>query len=66
MISGTLPTGREVSVHFRSGYWSRPKGQGRNPEAQATIWHRWTIVRRDKLQKGEIPNGSIVTVPTPE
>lgn len=50
--------GREISPHFREGYFSRPPGQGHDPTAQKTIWHRPTIVKRDSLPEGALPYGS--------
>lgn len=48
----------ESSPHFRRGYWSRPPGKGDDPDAVKTVWHRPTIVRRDRLLENTLPIGS--------
>ncbi len=50
---------REVSAHFRTGFFRRPKGQGQNPEALKSEWVRPCIVRRDRLAEGALPVGAI-------
>lgn len=45
-------------VHFRSGYWSRPKGFGHDPNALKTVWTRPTIVNDHLLRPGELPQGA--------
>ncbi len=52
-----------VRPHFRRGYWRRPSGSGNDPTAFATIWVRPTWVRKDKIEKGEAPVGSLQSVP---
>ena len=52
-------SGSEVRPHFRRGHWRRPKGYGQDPEALATEWVRPTWVRRDKIEEGVQPVGSL-------
>ena len=49
---------REVSAHFRTGFFRRPRGQGKNPDAVKSEWVRPTIVRRDRLEEGALPVGA--------
>jgi hypothetical protein len=52
----------DVRPHFRRGYWRRPSGSGSDPTAFATIWVRPTWVRKDKIEDGESPTGSLQRV----
>lgn len=57
--------GREISSpFFREGYYSRPPGLGSDPLAARTIWHRPTIVRRDLLPEGTLPQGKEARIPS--
>jgi len=58
----------ELSCHFRAGHWRRPPGMGSDPTAPKTVHVRPCIVRKDRLQEGELPGGSgaIVAVPPTE
>lgn len=49
---------RELRCHFREGHWRRPQGLGNDPTAEKTVQVRFTIVRRDKLKDGDLPEGS--------
>ncbi|MBI4239892.1 hypothetical protein HY620_02810 [Candidatus Uhrbacteria bacterium] len=48
--------------HFRRGYFSRPLGQGANPLAPRTVWHRPTFVNKHLLAPGTLPGGNRTTV----
>lgn len=48
----------EVAPHHREGHWRRPPGKGDDPDHPKTVWVRPTIVRRDKLVEGALPQGS--------
>lgn len=48
----------ELCCHFREGHWRRPPGQGSDPSAQKTVHVRPCLVRRDRLQEGELPGGA--------
>ena len=52
-------SGRELSPHFRRGYWRRSAGHGNDPEAPKIIMVAPTIVRKDRLQPGEMPGGAV-------
>jgi hypothetical protein len=57
-------SGREISSpFFREGYYSRPIGLGSDPTAKRTVWHRPTIVRRDLLPEGTLPQGKEAILP---
>jgi len=56
--SSNEATGREISPHFRRGFWRRRKGFGDDPEALKTEWVRPTWVRKDRIARGEQPIGS--------
>ena len=49
----------ELSAHFRRGHWRRPPGQGQNPKAMKTVWVRPCLVRKDKLEEGQIVGGAV-------
>ncbi len=53
---------RELSAHFRTGYFRRPPGCGNDPLAVKTVWVRPTIVRLDRLQEGALPLGAIQSI----
>ena len=55
-------SGFEMPVHFRIGYWHRPKGRGQDPEYPKTEWTHPTLVRADRLPQGAVPGGSQVDV----
>lgn len=48
----------EAAPHHREGHWRRPPGRGDDPDHPKTVWVRPTIVRRDKLAEGALPQGS--------
>jgi hypothetical protein len=52
----------EMSAHWRRGHWRRKPGEGENPNALKVVWVRPTLVRRDRLQPGEIPVGTLTVV----
>jgi hypothetical protein len=58
----TKDSGGSVRPHFRRGYWRRPSGFGNDPTAFATIWVRPTWVRKDRIQEGESPTGSLQSI----
>lgn len=50
------PSFGEKCCHFRMGAWCRPP---RSPlDAKKTVWRRPTIVRKDKLTPGTLPQGA--------
>ena len=52
----------EMRTHWRQGYWSRKAGEGQNPDAEKSIWHRPTLVRADRLPKDlGLPAGAVTT-----
>lgn len=59
--SETKPTGRTLASHFRSGYWRRLPGTGKDPNAPKIQHISWTIVNEDTLEEGELPEGSVTT-----
>lgn len=48
----------ELTCHFREGHWRRAPGTGHDPTAPKIVHVRPTIVRRDKLQEGQLPAGT--------
>jgi len=48
----------ELSCHFRQGHWRRPPGYGHIPAAPKTVHVRPCLVRKDRLQEGELPGGA--------
>jgi hypothetical protein len=52
----------EMSAHWRRGYWRRKPGEGNDPNALKVVLVRPTLVRKDRLQPGEVPLGTIMTV----
>ncbi|MFA5128144.1 MAG: hypothetical protein WC457_04065 [Patescibacteria group bacterium] len=50
-------TGRTLPAHFRSGYYRRPFGMGKDPNCPKTVWVKPTIVNRSQLPVGKIPGG---------
>jgi len=48
----------ELSCHFRQGHWRRAPGYGHLSDAPKTVHVRPSIVRRDRLQEGQLPGGS--------
>lgn len=53
---------REISAHFRIGYFRRPPGLGNDPDAEKSVFVRPTIVRPDRLEKGSVPIGAVQKV----
>jgi hypothetical protein len=52
----------EMAAHWRRGYWRRKPGEGNDPNALKVVLVRPTLVRKDRLQPGEVPAGTIMTV----
>jgi hypothetical protein len=49
----------EMRTHWRQGYWSRKPGEGHDPNAEKSVWHRPTLVRKDRLpQDFGLPGGT--------
>lgn len=59
------PTGRALSAHSRRGHFRRAAGTGNDPNAPKVILVRPTMVRRDRLQPGELVGGAHVKVKAP-
>lgn len=59
-LEGTAEERRhyELSCHFRQGHWRRPPGYGHIPDAPKTVHVRPCLVRKDRLQAGELPGGA--------
>jgi hypothetical protein len=57
------PRGYELCAHFRCGHWRRPPGKGEDPTAPKTVWVKPTLVRRDRLDPGELPGGAKTNIP---
>lgn len=59
-LEGTAEERRhyELSCHFRQGHWRRPPGYGHLPDAPKTVHVRPCLVRKDRLQEGELPGGA--------
>lgn len=51
-------TDRELSAHFRRGHFRRAPGTGNDPTAPKVVLVRPTLVRKDRLQPGELVGGS--------
>jgi hypothetical protein len=48
----------EVSAHWRAAHKRRPPGMGSDPAAEKTVKIPTVLVRRDRLEPGELPGGS--------
>lgn len=49
--------GRVLTVHFRTGHWRRPPGQGHDPLAIKTVWVRPALVKFQDLPDGALAPG---------
>jgi hypothetical protein len=55
-------TDRELKAHFRRGHFRRAPRTAHDPSAPKVVLVRPTLVRKDRLQEGQLVGGSQITV----